>query len=69
MKTQKLSIQNFASEELTRNQKTAILGKGGATTLPEVDEDGNLVGSAGPGDGATGPGGATNTGTGDGKQP
>lgn len=67
MKTPKLNFESFASEELSRHQKTTIIGKDG-TTLPEIDENGNIIGS-GPGSGATGPGGATNTGGGDGKTP
>lgn len=69
MKTQKLNFESFASEELSRNQKTTILGKGGSTTLPEIDEDGNIVTSPGTGSGATGPGDGSSTGTGDGKTP
>ena len=70
MKNQKLNLENFASKALSRNQISTILGKGGATTLPEIDEDGNKVNSgsgSGPGSGATGPGGATNSGNGDGR--
>ena len=70
MKNQKFSLENFTSKALLRNQISTILGKGGATTLPEIDEDGNIVNSgsgSGPGPGATGPGAATNSGNGDAK--
>lgn len=59
MKKQKLNVDDFVSKVLSRSQKTIILGKGGATTLPEIDENGNIINQVsgpGPGGGVTGPG-------------
>ena len=64
MKKQKLNVDDFASKALSRSQKTIILGKGGATTLPEIDENGNIINQVsgpGPGGGATGPGEGSTT--------
>lgn len=68
MENQKLSLESFATKVLPRNQKTTILGKGGATTLPEIDVDGNItnnVTGSGPGGGFTGPGDGTGDSSGD----
>lgn len=66
MKPKKLNFENFSSEVLSKKQQTTILGKGGSTTLPEIDEDGNIIT---PPTVAPGPGDGTSSGNGDGKKP